>query len=301
MSFAWLFAIIVGAFILFLTVFIASKFIKTQQTEISAKGAKEIGILTNPLETGFETAKSTYFVMPVESRIYNGCESYGVFGKQIIKLSQKNFDKWSDTEIDVSFQNKYIFSDKYVFGKKFYLFSKPFEFPFKVADLIYLTSSDKKYCFLDAPEEIEDEISSINQENIRYENCTETDIKVCFSLTSAARCDIEVNYNAKYVKKRGKTVYFEGDSLMYAAIFSDNDVYECQLKRLMKRVAELSVIYADKADFISGKGCHSALKDELLSLREMALNLDSSGNLASLRNIADEIKSKNDVASCKLW
>ena len=72
-------------------------------------------------------------------------------------MAQKDFNKWGDVSVDVGFENKYIFSDREVEGKKFYVFSKPFEFPFKVTDLIYMTSSLKKYCFVNAPEDIEEE------------------------------------------------------------------------------------------------------------------------------------------------
>ena len=33
--------------------------------------------------------------------------------------------------------------------------------PFKIADLIYITSTNDKYCFVDAPDDIEDEIKDL--------------------------------------------------------------------------------------------------------------------------------------------
>ena len=148
-SFAWLFAIIVGAVILFLAIFFSIKLINIEQTIQDAKTSKEIGILLNPLETGFETTKSTSISFPAETRIYNKCNNKGTFGRQIIQVSQKSFNEWSETNIDVGFSNKYIFSEEYVEGKKFYIFSKPFDFPFKVSDLMMITSSEKDYCFID--------------------------------------------------------------------------------------------------------------------------------------------------------
>src|SRR3990167_8873867 len=93
-SFAWLFAIIVGAFILFLAIFASVKIIKTSETELDAKTGKEFGFLLNPLETGVESASSSSITMPVESRIKNGCSLQGNFGRQTIQLSQKSFNKW---------------------------------------------------------------------------------------------------------------------------------------------------------------------------------------------------------------
>ena len=297
-SFTWLFAIIVGVFILFLAIFAVTKIMETGQTAISAKGAKEIGILLNPLETGFETAKSTFIVLPVESRIYNQCDDYGTFGRQIIELSQKSFDKWVDTDVEVSFQNKYIFSEKYIEGKKFYLFSKPFEFPFKISDLVYITSSENEYCFIDAPEEIEDEVSSLNQANLLVKNCSANSIKVCFS---GGSCSIDVDYGNKYVKKNGERMYFEGDSLMYSAIFSDKKVYECQLKRLMKRAEQLSLLYINKLEFVERVGCHSNLKPDLLEFGSLTKKLESSGNMGYIAKVAEEINDKNELAECRLW
>ena len=251
-SFAWLFAIIAGIFILFLSIFMATKLIQTEQTAQSAKVGKEIGILLNPLETSFETGKVNSLLMPVETRIYSECNNKGNFGNQIIRISQKSFKEWTDTNIDVYFENKYIFSDNPVEGKEFYLFSKPFYFPFKVSDLIYITSSLKKYCFSNPPEEIEEELLALKQQNIIVGECTNPDelVMVCFG---NAKCDINVNYNLKYVEKNNEKMYFEEDVLMYAAIFSDKQVYECQLKRLMQRINVLASLYKDKATFLSQK------------------------------------------------
>lgn len=288
-SFAWLFAIIVGAVILFLAIYASIKLIGTEQQTLDAKTGKEIGILLNPLETSFETAKVTFFTMPVETRIYNKCEIYDPFGKQIIQVSQKSFNKWTETDIDVSFPNKYIFSEKNIEGKKFYVFSKPFNFPFKVADLIYIISSKKEYCFINAPEEVNDEIYNLNQDNLLLEeDGCEDSIKVCFGRGT----DCEINVYEKYVEKDGEEIYFEGDSLMYAAIFSDKDIYDCQLERLMKRTKNLALIYKDKTNFISKTGCSSNLN---------LIGLINSDNFDSMSIIVEDIKEKNDLANCKLW
>lgn len=297
--FAWLFAIIVGAFILFLAIYGVTKLINVSQYELDTKTAKNLGVLLNPLETGFETGKTTSLTLPTETRIYNKCDLYGNFGNQIIQVSQKSFNKWPEPAGKVSFQNKYIFSEGYVEGKKFYIFSKPFDFPFKVSDLIYITSSLDKYCFLDAPEDIEDEILYLGQENFFVEDCPDDRINVCFR--GGPNCDINVNYNIGEVERNNEKVYFEGDALMYAAVFSEKEIYECQLKRLMQRVGNLASVYRDKAVFISQTvGCHSNLN--LLGLRDLANDLESSHNLASMNYIVEDIKNKNEANSeCRLW
>jgi len=300
--FAWLFSIIVGVFILFLAIYAVIQLVSTEERVIDAKTGKEIGILLNPLETSSETGKTTSLNLPVETRVYNKCDNKGTFGKQIIQISQKSFNKWTETDVDIGFPNKYIFSESPVEGKKLYVFSKPFDFPFKVADLIYITSSLKEYCFLDAPEKIRNEISALKPENILLENCPESSIKVCFG---GSNCDINVNYNKGdsysygYIEKRGEKTFFEGDALMYAGIFADKEIYECQLKRLMQRIEQLSFIYYDKATFVSLRGCSSNLN--LLGLGNEVGSLSSSANLNSISNIVEDIKYKNNLAECKLW
>ena len=280
-----------------LAIYATTKFIGSEETTLSAKTGKEVGILLNPLETSFESAQVTFFTMPVETRIYNKCDDFGEFGKQIIQISQKSFNRWTETDIDVSFENKYIFSDKEAEGKKFYVFSKPFEFPFKVADLMYIIPSAKKYCFVNPPVEIEEEIDNLNQDNLLLEeDCSNNDIKICFG---SGNCEINVNYNGKYVEKDDGRIYFEGDTLMYAGIFADKDVYECQLIRLMKRTKNLALIYRDKSIFVSRIGCYSDLN--LLALSNSAGNLKGSDDLSSINNIVEEIEGENEFANCKLW
>jgi len=302
--FAWLFAIIVGAFILFIAIYSSVKISDIGKTEIDYKTSKEIGILLNPLETGFETGKTTSITMPAETRIYNKCNNKGFFGKQTIKVSQKTLNEWTYTDVNAGFSNKYIFSENYAEGKDFYLFSKPFEFPFKVSDLIYLTSSKKKYCFIDSPEEINDEISVLKQKNLFSDNCPSDDetVRVCFG-SSSGNCGISVDYNqgSGYVKKNNEKMYFETDALMYAAIFSEPEIYECQLKRLMQRVESLTLLYRDKAEFASQAGCNSNLNQDLIMLNNLAGNLENSLFLSGIIRIAEEIKDKNDLAECKLW
>jgi len=300
-SFAWIFAVVIGAIILFIAIFASVKLIGIGETQMGAKAGKEIGILLNPLETGFESAKSVSFTMPVLSRIYGRCDNEGNFGRQLIEVSQQSFNKWTQTDLEVQFPNKYIFNEEYVEGKKFYVFSKPFNFPFKVADLIFLTSSEKEYCFVNAPEEIQREIKGISQKNMLVENCSLNSIKICFE--SDTGCLISVDYNGKSVQKSSEKVYFEDDALMYAAIFSDKEIYECQVQRLMKRVNELSKLYQDKISVISRSGCNSNLGPELDALSSLAKGVQSSANLGfALISTVKTIEEDNSYASeCKLW
>jgi hypothetical protein len=301
-SFPWLFAIIVGIAILFLAIYGVTKLIRTEQTIQDVKTSKEIGILLNPLEIGFESAKTTSLAFPVDTRMSNKCNLDGEFGRQLVQISQKSFNQWTDTNIDVGFSNKYFFSKSLVQGKEILVFAKPFNFPFKVADLIYLTSKDDLYCFIDAPEDVEEELLSLGQENILIENCSEKEdtIKVCFS--GGLECDINVNTFAQSIEKRQEKVYYEGDALMYAGIFADERVYECQVQRLMKRVSILAELYHDKANLISATGCNTNLETDLDQLRALTEGFERSLNLFQLTGVVEDINRKNrDNSLCKLW
>ncbi len=304
-SFGWIFAIIVGATILVLAIYGATKVIKTGQQEAQAVGAKELGVLLNPLETGFESAISTPLSLRVETRIFNGCSVSGNFGRQGIQTSELSFRRWSLPGVESSFENKYIFSNNPAEGKKFYIFSKPFEFPFKVSDVIYLTSENEKYCFdfSNAPEEtedIEEEISQLAQGNLVLDCKDKSEYtKVCFS--SATNCDINVNYNSKYVQKKQEKIYFEEDSLMYAAIFSDKKIYECQVERLMKRTKQLAEIYLKKELIVSQKNCNSNLAGDLNLLISSLENAKDYKVINNVAELVEDIKNKNKYTSCALW
>ena len=69
-SFGWMFAIIVGIFVLTIAFFIAQKVIETKNIEIGTSTAKELGNLLNPFETGIETGTSNQIDPPTDTRIY---------------------------------------------------------------------------------------------------------------------------------------------------------------------------------------------------------------------------------------
>lgn len=296
-SFAWLFAIIIGAIILFFAIYASVKLINIEEGVSTAETGKEISVLLNPLETGFGEERTTPLTLPVESQIINGCESFADFGEQEISVSQKSGRDFTDTGVGSVTYNKYIFSNQSVQGKNFYLFSKPFEFPFKVSDLIFLTSSEENYCFMDAPEKIQEEISQLSQANLFTENCPSDSIKVCFK--GGESCDIKVKENEKSVDKGGGLVYYETDALMYAAVFADKEIYECQVQRLMKRLNELALIYNEKENILSAKGC--PVEVNVLALAASASSLKDSSDLIIVKATADDVENENDRAYCELW
>ncbi|MDO8509279.1 MAG: hypothetical protein Q7S27_06390 [Nanoarchaeota archaeon] len=307
-SFSWIFALMVGAVIIFLAVYFASQFVKTSQLRQDTELGKELGIILTPIETNLETGKITKISMPQEARIFNECISNeGTFGKQKISISTKNLkDEWPKPGFPSSFNNKYIFSSEVVEGKNFFVFSKPLQIPFKVADLIYIWPVSEEYCFINPPNEIEEEITDLRL-NITIafsaSECSRDSKKVCFA---SSGCDIDISLDSGQLKgslkkKFSERVYFDGSTLLYASIFSDSPVYECQLKRLMKRTSELSWLYYSKSAFLSPKGCSSNLEIELSSYANKTFSLNHSLSLRDISLDSQNIRRKNDGLSCKLF
>ena len=304
-SFSWIFALIVGAFILFLAIFFLVKLINTSENTADIKTAKEIGIITNPMETSFEEGKVSVLRMPLESRIYFDCSESGTFGSQRIKVQEKIKGKYTETDLEAEFESKYFFAERPVEGKTFYLFSKPFYFPFKSGSLIYVIPSEKSYCFLETPEEIEEEITNLGLTNIIFkeEDCLENSIRICFE-DNLEFCDINVDFLGGFVEKSNEKIYFVEDySLMYAGIFSNPEIYECQLNRLIKRTKILAEIYQSKIEDYSQSECTSnSIYSELNFFKNQLSGYSSSSDLITLEFSKQELQSVNEhSSSCRQW
>ena len=316
-NFVWLFAIIAGAAILVLAIYGATRFADTFRFQSDTEIAKQIEIITDPLQAGFAEGSFGKISFRAETRINNRCYD-DEFGKNEISVATRSRigEEWKPAGAEISIHNKYIFSSPSNSGEEYYVFSKPFNFPYKVADLIFLTS--EKYCFIDTPEEIEDEILGLNIPNIAVENCTGADdeMKVCFGSSGSSSCGNRdaVVYGACVSECGGLGVYHEGSiikdgeimeyagSLMYAGIFSDKEIYDCNVKRLMYRTAKIAEIFSAKADLMNGRDCNTNLKPDLFLMKGMAMNATSE-DLLPLNSFVKQVKTKNkrERSQCGLW
>ncbi len=300
MSFGWIFAIIVGMTILFLAIYGVTKLINNSEGTSNIETSKEFETLLNPLETGVESGSSVSLNFPAETRVYNICDGTGNFGLQGISVSQKSFNKWSEPSTEILFKNRYIFSDNVTEGKKFYLFSKPFDLPYKVSDVIYMTSADIHYCFLNPPDSIKTEVLSLNQANLHVDECPSKSINICFSHEN--NCDIDVVYDSNRVVKNGQTSYFIDDATMYASIFSDKLTYSCQLQRLMKRASVLAEIYGDKAQYLTARGCSFNIQSDLISLGSLGKSYSNDVSYVNeIKDLSSSLEDKNNMVECRLW
>ena len=308
MSFNWIFAIIVGAVILFLAIYATMKIMGTGGYQINTETAAKITTLLDPMGTGLASGKSATLNFKKETRIYIDCQPFGQFGKDTISFSEKTFGDWGEPGGEIDTQ-KYVFGDKVIEGKSLSLFSKPFSMPFKIDDVIIINGKD--YCFYQAPNEIKDEVNGLGLKNIHFSedlnNCS--GIKVCFG--SNAGCEISIyglcegyNCDSKYdygkVFNKGSQLYYY-DGLLYGAIMSSPEIYECNLERLMKRFEELSIVYIEKIKIMELKGCSSNIQADLTNMIELSRDLESSKELFALSQLSETIDSKNNMAICKLY
>lgn len=318
MSFSFIFAMIVGAVILFLAIYGVTNLIKTSDVAHGSEVSKEISIITNPLQTSIETSREMAIDLPQDTRIKDKCypyeDPYGQFGAQGLKSAVMGVNnKYGADGVEVSVTNKYLFTPDIMEGKKLYLFSKGFDFPFKIGDIIIATSSN--YCFVLPPSGIGDEISSIKgqggMQNIEIndskEECANNSISVCFG---AEQCDVNVEglctgcqneYDMGLVEKNNQKVYFTGN-LIYGAIFADKDIYECNVQRLMKRLNYQGVLFLYQTDIIAKQNCITGDGMDINAFAEAAGKLNSSLDLLTLRDMANNLNIKNSQdKECALW
>ncbi len=308
LSFGWIFGLIVGAAVLFLAIFMVTRYVDLEQTSQSAQSGRQIEAWFNSLNTGENVSISTTLTSSVETKIHSGCSLFGDFGEQKIRVDEKSMNEFK-TGMEINFNNQYIYiSDESseIPDKSFSVFSNTFNFPFKVSNLIYVAPKSKQYCFITSEEKQQDKIRNLNQNNFKVEenleDCEINSKTICFS---QGNCDINIRNN--YVEKEnGKKLWYYGnEALMYAAIFSDKELYECQLKRLMKRVSKLSDMYVYKSkDMV---GCdHSTLKMGLNTLKDSSKELSNaegsiSESIGRVDNLIKNINKKNDQWRCRLW
>jgi hypothetical protein len=321
-NFALLFAIIAGSAILLLAIYGAVKAGNSAQVQSAAEVAKEFDIITNPLQGGFAPTKTSLITFPKNTRIENTCSFYNDFGYNSIAVQSEvgTGDKWLDSTIPVRINNKYIYSD-FEEGKSFRVMSKSFEFPYKVADLLFITS--KNYCFMHPPAELAKSILSlsvkpteqnfIGVETDENNTCFDEAITVCFEfgncdIVISGTCNDETSCDSKYdsgtVRKNGETMTYEGN-LLFAALFSSKEIYDCNFQRLMFRTSKIADILSAKADLMNARGCNTQMKLDM----EYFSGITKNGQIEDLRTLSSAAKILKDAkqefgsyaSECDLW
>lgn len=304
-DFVWIFAIIAGAAILVLAIYGATKAADSLKYQQETEQTKSLAVVLGPLQAGYADSKTNKIYFKQDTRIDNYCTSEE-FGTNVLSTRTKSSigDKWSAQTGEITVKNQYIFSSSQE-GKNFEILSQPFNFPFKVADILIMNA--EKVCSQKLPSELKDEIKNLNLINWEIENCSEESKTVCFGTSN---CDINVlgtcstmdcdsKYDEGYVEKEGKRLYFVGN-LLYAAIFSDKDLYDCNVQRLIYRTQQVSEILSEKARLMDSRGCPTALQADL-SFWSSTLNKTNSNSIVDKNKIAIALEKQESNERCKLW
>jgi hypothetical protein len=307
-GFVWLFAIIAGIAILLLSIYGATQIGGTQRYETHASIAKKLTVLTDPLEAGFTSATFGTIKFQQETRIRNLCSDIG-FGENSIAASSRSGvgKEWLDFGPATSIKEKYVFGKEEDSGETYYVLSKAFDYPYKIADFIVLISDKKKYCFLDAPKEVREELESLKIPVVSFENCSSGDyVDVCFGKEG---CDISVIggcdscqdvFETGIVKlENGGVVSYVGD-LIYPAIFSGKGNFECNVHRLLYRGSIVGKILARKADLMNARECNTNLGPVLYGWSS-ALGNASIDDMVGLYGSAVKLEESAKWEVCGVW
>src|SRR3989338_1197153 len=314
-SFGWIFALIFGGIIIFLAIYMAFNIVSGERRASDSGLAKSFDTLLYPIGTGLESNKVTQITFPVETMISFQCSSDTGFGEQIIRTSSSSSlgSKYSENPISVRSKDKYIFSDPKVEGKTFLTFVKPLDMPFEVADMIYFIPTTEKYCFvISKSSTIGKELDGLKNNNYQFnktifiedlKNCPQDSKKICFNMGNTRDCHASISGDR--ISKGNKNVYFDGgengNALLYAAIFSEPEYYECQLKRLNKRASELAKLYLQKQQ-MSPAGCGQGVETELEAYANLTASFNSrESSLSNILSISKNLGGRNDRLSCPLF
>ena len=304
MSFNWIFALLVGGFVLLLAIYGATKFIQTSEQTLYTETAASLVSLFDPLETGLASGKASQLRFAKKSRVFFDCSasSNAPFGVQTISFSEQTIgEKFGETGGRISIKDKYVFSEEVVEGKTLFYFSKPFFMSYRVGDLMMLYSDNEPYCVYGAREDFQDDIEDLKLANIIFPNSTTScsGITVCFS-TIQKSCDIKIFDNEQYVLKKGKRLYYEGD-LLYAALFSSPEIYECNIQRLKQRYNVLGNSYLEKIKILERNNCQPQIGPKL----SVSINysLTNSQSLPAFFSLVEDIDAIHARAKeeCKLY
>lgn len=305
-EFSWIFAVIVGAIILFLAFYFVGTNLLSKQYEQATVEAYSLDIILNPFSQFGElkTIEAKPIALPQKSVVEFSCYAQAQsLGTNEITIASKK-----ERGIPRVVYDKYIFAESTVETRKFQALSIPFEMPWRVAEIIILWPYDKKYCFISAPQFIKDTLGNetstgLNISSIYFDSCPEGSTRVCFQ--GGSNCDIQINGAQQHkgsTNKQGSVIYFASDALMYASIFSDKEIYNCNLKRLASRLYLETTIYEEKAKALARKGC--TVSFNINALKQTSLELSNSvseSKLNQLWNAAQQIKQQNDIASCSIF
>jgi hypothetical protein len=303
-GFIWIFAIVAGAAILLLMIYGAVGLLDNSRVLGDTRLAAELSIKLDPLEAGSLAGKGGILEASKPTRISIDCfeAGYGDNKIQISTQSNNGGEEWSIGN-EITVKDKYIFSDALTEGEKFNIVSKQFSYPYKIADIIIITPN--KYCFKDAPQKIKSAYRGLA--GIDVDNCTAGETRICFDsggceVIVEGKClgiNCETKYDYGLIRKNGTSVAY-ADTLLMAAIVSDLDNYNCNVKRLMFRSSTIADLLIRKSNLASTRGCHTIIDQQLAVLKNSFLNYRPQNFLSDTDGIL-QVNKQNGAEACGLW
>ncbi len=233
--FNWIFVGVVGALLLvFLISFALNLKATSEEISYSILGMKLRDMFIS-LSSGEEAVVLKDMPINYNDRV--------IFDGDHIKLYKKN------TNLAKTKVEEFIFSGELKKGQ-FYVWSKPWEMPFKVSNFLIINSGNgysfsNEPRFFDLPSEFDvgsgKKVSFVQSSVFKCRESSSNDIEIIYEKEYGVVCYYKDNTLVKEVN-------FLGEAMMYGAIFAnDAEAYEKNYKRAMKRLKFLAMVYREKS------------------------------------------------------
>lgn len=315
--FHWILILIVGAVIIIFGIMFASKTGMVEQKKQNIVVVEYLDLFFNPFaEIGSIAGGVGKSVeLPYESEVNLRC----VAGEERLRIGEGS--KVAEKKIE-----NFVYAPSKLKTKNFFVFSKPFEIPFRVGDLIFAFDSSQNFCLIYDPydsassgiaSEIDSDVrSSLLAAGDNFVLCTKSNC--CNSLDNpkvisftSQKGDVNIIGNGPLgeefsygeIDYNGTRSYFIGTAMIEGAIFSDYEIYGCNFKRLMEKVSAITEIYAEKASFLDKtQTCsYNLFRADLSAIKNAANSLSATPSLAQTKTLyeySEELKDKNIRFNC---
>ena len=294
--FTWIFVLIAGAIILSALIMIAFQGKESSEKEINIK---YIDLLKNIIINFASSIEGSKIVsLPDDISANLGCSDVVMF------------DGGEGFSRDI---NRVFFAPSEIKSKELILWNLPWGLPFRVGDIVYLSSPNVKYYFVYSDQSKIDDfvdgfsdkfnfekvhIQKLNLGKIKQESYINRFVFLDEPLPDVlSRIDglgwSSVVMGEDYVEYNGEKFEVIGKELKYGAVFSDSfENYKCSIGRAMKEVEVISLLYAEKAKLLTIKNpkCfYSTIRSSLVQYSQFSEKL----NMKALSSGADVLIEQN--------
>ncbi len=300
----WILVSIIGATIIIFALVFVGKTRPSQEYQNNAILVNYVDLFFNPFTSGVgSTGKE--IKLPFQTEISFSCES------GVEKITLGKGISASSREI----KDKFIFAKDKILTDKIFIFSQPLNLPYEVSDLVIAFDTQNKYCLIYDADSRDFVISLTNElTDIRDSftacnsiNCCSQDSRV-ITFYSSPEADVNIVNKAEefeygIVNFKGKQSFFIDKSTLVSAIFSDYEIYDCNIKRIGKKISLASGIYEEKATLLDlREECsYININSKITELSKEAEAFSRNPTLIGAKSIyeySEEIKKLNRGLNC---